>query len=390
MDLRALEQVGRAFGFGIYVHWPYCARICPYCDFNVYAAKDRDETPLVEAICNDIAAQKAVLLHRHGAPDTLYFGGGTPSLISPAGLSAILDAVNRNCGAPRGEITLEANPNDITPQRLADWHALGITRLSIGIQSLEDDTLAFLGRDHSGEDARRSVALALETFPNTSVDLIYARPGQTLPAWERELTAALDFGAPHLSLYELTIEERTAFGKRAARGELVPMPEEGQADLYELTQQICEAAGLPAYEISNHARAPEFESRHNRIYWNSGDWMGVGPGAHGRLTYGTGRNATVCHRRPADYIASACHGRLGWAETERLSDEEIGHEFLAMGLRVAEGLDLARLEALTGSLDPAQLSRLEEANLLSRENRRLLLTRQGRLLADYVAAQLLK
>jgi oxygen-independent coproporphyrinogen-3 oxidase len=234
------------------------------------------------------------------------------------------------------------------------------------------------------------VALALETFPNTSVDLIYARPGQTLSAWEKELTAALDFGAPHLSLYELTIEERTAFGRRAARGELVPMDEDGQADLYELTQQVCESAGLPAYEISNHARAPELQSQHNQINWNSGDWIGVGPGAHGRLTYGTGRNATVCHRRPADYIAAACHGRVGWAETERLGEAEIGQEFLAMGLRVAKGLDMARLERLTGPLDTARLAQLEEAGLLSRDKGRLALTPQGRLLADHVAAQLSK
>lgn len=388
MDLRRLDEVGPAHGFGIYVHWPYCARICPYCDFNVYAAKDRDETPLIEAICNDIAAQKAILLRSHPAPDTLYFGGGTPSLISPAGLSRIIATVADRCGAPRGEITLEANPNDITPQRLADWQAAGVTRLSIGVQSLEDEALSFLGRDHSGADARRAVALALETFPNTSIDLIYARPGQALSAWETELGAALGFGAPHLSLYELTIEERTAFGRRAARGELVPMDEDGQADLYELTQQVCESAGLPAYEISNHARAPDYESRHNRVYWNSGDWIGVGPGAHGRLTYGTGRHATVCHRRPGDYIAAARDGRTGWAETERLGEAEICSEFLAMGLRVVEGLDMARLERLCGPVDSARLAGLEEAGLLSRENSRLALTPRGRLLADHVTARL--
>ncbi|MCI4644621.1 MAG: coproporphyrinogen III oxidase, partial [Hyphomonadaceae bacterium] len=301
----------------------------------------------------------------------------------------ILEAVAGSFGTPSGEITLEANPNDITPACLTEWRALGITRLSLGVQSLDDTALRFLGRDHTGEQARIAVRSALEVFPNTSLDLIYARPGQTLAAWQAELSAALAFGAPHLSLYELTIEARTAFGRRAARGELVPMEEDGQADLYELTQQICAAAGLPAYEISNHARAPEFQSRHNRVYWNSGDWLGLGPGAHGRLTIDDARMATVSYRRPAEYIAGLKAGESGWQQEEHLDAAQTGHELLAMGLRVAEGLELARLERLVGLLDAMRLGRLEEDGLILRKGSKLALTAQGRLLADHVAAQIL-
>ncbi|MCF6329463.1 MAG: radical SAM family heme chaperone HemW, partial [Henriciella sp.] len=269
-------HVGPQYGFGLYVHWPYCARICPYCDFNVYAAKERDTAPLASAICEDIERHRKALPD-HPALDSLFLGGGTPSLLSPAQIEAIIGVAQAQFGLkPEAEVTLEANPNDVLRDDLGAWASAGVNRLSIGVQALNDEALGFLGRDHNSAQARKAVALAAQYFNNYSIDLIYALPGQSLSGWQVELSQALSLGAPHLSLYELTIAERTAFGMRAARGELVAMPDEAQADLYEATQAICDAAGLPAYEVSNHARAPRYQSVHNHIYWNSGDWIGVG------------------------------------------------------------------------------------------------------------------
>ena len=383
----ASAATGAQFGFGIYIHWPYCTRICPYCDFNVYAAKDRDTGPLVDAICADLGAQHA----RFGATaalDTVYFGGGTPSLIGAAGLARILGLVERLFGWPGRGITLEANPLDVSMPALLEWKALGINRLSLGVQSLCDDALAFLGRDHSAHEARRAASEALSVFEATSLDLIYARPGQSPADWEGELSDTLALGAPHLSLYELTIEERTAFGRRAARGELVAMDDDSQADLYEITQTVCETAGLPAYEVSNHARGPEWESHHNHIYWSSGDWIGVGPGAHGRLTREGGRIATEAARRPAAYIEAAMAGRPA-VSAETLSAKDALRELVAMGLRPVSGLGIGRIEALGGRLDNDIVSELRLNGLLESSGDRISLTATGRLLADYVTRQVL-
>ncbi|MEM8617914.1 MAG: radical SAM family heme chaperone HemW [Pseudomonadota bacterium] len=377
---------GAEYGFGIYIHWPYCTRICPYCDFNVYAAKTRDTGPLIEAICRDLVFHA----ERYGAAQPLgsiYFGGGTPSLIGASGLSRILETIHDLFGAPSTETTLEANPLDITASALADWKSLGIERLSLGVQSLREDALRFLGRDHSPDQARHAAEATLKTFPNTSVDLIYARPGQSIDDWEAELRETLDLGAPHLSLYELTIEERTAFGKRVARGELTPMDDDGQADLYELTQVICFEAGLPAYEVSNHAQGTPFESGHNRIYWNSGDWIGVGPGAHGRLTRNGQRLATQAKRRPKDYTDAAELAEPQHS-VETLSPTDVARELISMGLRPATGLGRSRLRE--AGLDPAHetLERFAEDGLLSARDDRIALTDKGRLFADYIAARL--
>lgn len=378
-----MPDVGPDFGFGLYIHWPYCARICPYCDFNVYAAKDRESAPLIAAMTGDLAAQKA-RLPDHPALDSVFFGGGTPSLLSGTEMAQLLDAVNDTFGIRSGaEITLEANPNDVLRERPNSWAAAGINRLSLGLQSLQDEALHFLGRDHDSAAAREALSAVQTVFDNHSVDLIYARPGQSIRDWEAELRRVLALGAPHLSLYELTIEERTAFGKRAARGELTPMPEEDQADLYELTQTICEAAGLPAYEVSNHARAPAYEAQHNHIYWASGDWIGIGPGAHGRLTLGGKRIATEAPRRPADYQSNQAPTETG------LSRIDTAREFLAMALRPVSGLDLMRFERLFGvPAAPDVLEDLTSNGLADIAEKTLTLTVAGRLMADHIAALL--
>ena len=378
-----MPAVGPEYGFGLYLHWPYCARICPYCDFNVYAAKARDTDPLIAAIIRDIEAHKA-RLPDHPALDSVFFGGGTPSLLTDRQMAQILEVVNDAFGIRSGaEITLEANPNDVAPQAPSQWAAAGINRVSLGVQSLQDSALNFLGRDHDAARARVAVTDVSAVFDNHSIDLIYALPGQSPAEWEAELTGVLALGAPHLSLYELTIEDRTAFGKRVARGELVPMEDDTQADLYELTQSLCDAAGLPAYEVSNHARSAKYESRHNHIYWASGDWIGVGPGAHGRLTINGARVATEAARRPAEYQT-----RLAPANTP-LSQIETAREYLAMALRPSSGLDLNRFEHLFGQPPNADVLDDLIANAwATREHDRLKLTVSGRLVADHITGLL--
>ena len=378
---------GPDYGFGLYIHWPYCTAICPYCDFNVYAAKDRDNSALVAALSDDLI-RHARVLGRHPKLDSVYFGGGTPSLMAPQDIAALIRQAEGLFGlVPGAEITLEANPNDVLAADLAAWADAEITRLSIGIQSLDDQALKFLGRDHDAAGAKHAVEKAARHFPNHSIDLIYARPGQPAGDWERELSAALALGAPHLSLYELTIAERTAFGKRAERGELVPMPDDDQADLYELTQKVAEDHGLPAYEVSNHARAPELQSRHNLTYWNGGDWIGLGPGAHGRLSIDGQRRATLAPLRPDDYTAAVY--KTDGLPGDTLSPLDTARELLALGLRHEGGFDTARIEQLTGIPVPHEaISGLKEAGLLRRTGAQIMLTREGRLLADRVAAEL--
>lgn len=379
---------GPAHGFGLYIHWPYCTRICPYCDFNVYAAKDRDNGPLNLALLADLG-RHGDLLAGHPALGSVYLGGGTPSLMAPTDIAALIETADRRFGLEAdAEITLEANPVDINREALESWKAAGVTRLSLGIQSLEDKALNFLGRDHDAAMAKRSVAEALTVFDNLSIDLIYARPGQPQASWETELAEALSLGAPHLSLYELTIEERTAFGQRAKRGELVPMDDDDQADLYELTQDICEAHGLPAYEVSNHAASKQYQSRHNLTYWRGGDWIGIGPGAHGRLTLDGARIATHAAARPADYQLSV-QTPLDRSSLSELSPLDNARELLALGLRSEVGFDLERLARITDSeTDAATLQSFIETGLIRQNGQTIALTREGRLLADRIAAEL--
>lgn len=380
---------GPDYGFGLYVHWPYCSKICPYCDFNVYAAKDRETDMVVDGLVKDIQDHRA-RLPEHGALDTIYFGGGTPGLMRPDQVARVVQAARDTFGQVAfGEVTLEANPNDIMRLDLDGLKAAGINRLSIGVQSLRPDVLKFLGRDHDAQTAIQAVQTALSVFPNTSIDLIYAIPGQTVDAWHEELETALSLGAPHLSLYELTIEPRTVFGKAVERGQFTPMGDDAQADLYEETQRVADKAGLRAYEVSNHARAPEYQSRHNLIYWQGGDWIGVGPGAHGRLTVNGQRYATEAHKKPDAYLANVQTVGNGWDVGGALEPLDVARELLAMGLRSTVGIDIGRIQSVSGQeMDAAKVNAFIDEGWLVQLGSKLVLTPSGRLLADAISVAL--
>lgn len=372
--------------FGIYVHWPYCAHICPYCDFNVYRARGSDHAALIAAIEQDLTAHA----ERYGkrTAQTLFFGGGTPSLLRGGEIARLIDAaasaftLAQNC-----EITLEANPEDSA--LFAEHAAAGVKRFSIGAQALDDADLKSLGRRHDAASAVRAVEAAAATGRRVSLDLIYAREGQDIDDWTRELKSALALPVEHVSLYQLTIEPETAFARRVARGQLTPPDCDKAATLYEATQAICEAAGFAGYEISNHARGEAARSRHNALYWQSGDWAGVGPGAHGRITHQGQRYALEAQRRPADYIDAVAEHGLGWISEAALTAEERADEMLMMGLRIAEGVDLARVEALRGRpINRDALHWLIDQSLVTHESGRVRLARAGRLLANKIAAEL--
>ena len=374
-----------ARGFGVYVHWPYCARVCPYCDFNVYAAKARDTAPLFDALLRDLEGWRARTGER--AADTVFFGGGTPSLMTGEQVAGVLGKVEQLWGLKSGaEVTLEANPDDAA--RFADFAAAGVNRLSLGVQSLDDAALKFLGRTHSAADALAALEAARGKFRSVSIDLIYALPGQTREGWRSELARALELEADHLSLYELSIEPGAAFAKAVQRRDWAPMDDELSADLYEITQETTEKAGCPAYEISNHARGPEHESQHNRIYWASGDWAGIGPGAHGRLTAGGGRVATEAAEQPGDYLKLVSGRGAGIASEEKLDPLAQARERIAMGLRVVEGIPASDVEELGFALDAARVGEFAELGLLTTANGRIALTANGRLAADRIAAEL--
>lgn len=371
-------------GFGVYVHWPYCATLCPYCDFNIYRARGADADALVDAVVADIAAHAARTGPR--TVDTIFLGGGTPSLLSGADVARIVDAV---AGAyalhPDVEISLEANPEDWA--RFADHAAAGVNRFSIGAQALDDPSLATLGRRHDAAASVRAVEAAARTGRRVSVDLIYARAGQTVSAWEAELRRALVLPAEHFSLYQLTIEPGTAFGRAHARGALAPPDDALAATLFEATQTLTADAGAPAYEISNHARHDAARARHNILYWTGADWIGVGPGAHGRLTLGE-RLATTAALRPADYVARVREKGLGWASCETLAPDVQAEELILSALRYEGGLDRARAEALRGRPLPDALKDFLARGLVAEEGGRLRIAPAGWLLADHIAMAL--
>jgi oxygen-independent coproporphyrinogen-3 oxidase len=344
-------------GFGVYVHWPFCLSKCPYCDFNSHVRRAPvDQERYVEAFETELTHRAALAPGR--TVRSVFIGGGTPSLMDPATVEAVLESVGKHWTVDRdAEITLEANPSSVEAERFRGYRAAGVNRVSLGVQALNDPDLRALGRLHSEKEALEALAIATRTFERVSFDLIYARPGQTPDAWRRELERALALGTDHLSLYQLTIEPETMFERLVNAGKLAVPDVETQRDLWDVTQETTRAAGLPAYEISNHAR-PGAESRHNLVYWRYGEYAGVGPGAHGRLVTKSGRRAMSTEKHPEMWLTCVEGEGHGLVEDEQLSIEEQGDEFLLMGLRLTEGIDPGRFQALTGK--PLAASRVAD------------------------------
>lgn len=375
--------------FGIYVHWPFCAAKCPYCDFNSHVRASFDESDWAGGILAELRYIAQLQGECRPEARSIFFGGGTPSLMSGSAVGAVLDEIARLWPMASGlEITLESNPASADAARFRDYRAAGVNRLSLGVQALNDGDLKALGRLHNTEEAKSALALAIRTFDRVSLDLIYARPHQTPEQWRAELKEALDFGTEHLSLYQLTIEPATPFATLARTGALVIPDDDSAACLYELTQEMTDAAGRPAYEISNHAR-PGAECRHNLLYWRYGDYGGVGPGAHGRLTLDGKRIATSTERLPErwrDHIAREGHAFI---EQTEISDTDAAQEHLLMNLRLAEGIDLPAYESRwSAALDHAKIASLTGDGLLHFDGRQLAATSRGRLVLNAVVAQL--
>ena len=376
-------------GFGVYVHWPFCAAKCPYCDFNSHVRHQPVDQPRFAAAFD---SEMATTRERTGprTVTSIFLGGGTPSLMRPETVGAVLDAVARHWRVPDGiEITLEANPSSVEAERFRGYRAAGVNRVSLGVQALNDIDLRFLGRLHNVEEALKAIGLARDIFPRLSFDLIYARPGQTLDAWEQELNEAIGYAADHLSLYQLTIEEGTRFHALHAAGKIAMPDMDLAADLYDLTQAVTAARGLPAYEISNHAR-PGAESRHNLTYWRYGEYAGIGPGAHGRFVEHGRRVVTVTEKTPETWLNLVEAKGHGVVDGEILNRSEEADEFLLMGLRLAEGIDLDRYERLAGrELSPERLSILQGEGLVaSIGNSRLRATPAGMVVLNAVVADL--
>lgn len=373
----------------LYVHWPYCARICPYCDFNVVRDRGRveEQARLVDAIVRDIEVQAEQIGPRKLA--SVFFGGGTPSLMAPEAVARVLEtAKGLFLPVTDMEVSLEANPTDAEAGRYAALAGAGINRLSMGIQSFDDDALKFLGRDHSAGSARRAAKTAAHIFPRLSIDLIYARPDQSVADWKAELNTAFDLGFEHISPYQLTIEPATAFGRAFARGHLVPPDEDLAISLYETTQEVLEANGFEAYEVSNHARTVAARSSHNLHVWRGGDYIGAGPGAHGRLTTAAGRMATVAHHRISDYIEGAFTNRP-WSEDQILDHREADEERVMLGLRTVEGIELAVLARLGMGDERGPLAEMLEEGFLQQICGRISATREGQPVLDSILKRLL-
>ncbi len=377
-------------GFAVYVHWPFCLSKCPYCDFNSHVRESRDEAGWRDALLAELDHYAALTPGR--TVTSIFFGGGTPSLMAPATTHSVIERIAARWSLADGaEITLEANPNSVEAARFAGFRAAGINRVSIGVQALDDDALRFLGRGHNAGEARAAIAAAQKSFERYSFDLIYARPGQTVAGWMAELDEALSLAGDHLSLYQLTIEPGTAFHAAQARGDFVLPDDELGAALYQATQDRLEGAGMPAYEISNHAR-PGAESRHNLVYWRYEDYVGVGPGAHGRLTLDGGKRATRQERAPETWLTRIAERGHATAETRMVPARDAADEALLMGLRLSEGIDPARFERQTGlaldqAIDAARLERLTQAGYVVRDTR-LRATAAGRRVLNSVIAEL--
>jgi len=392
MDPGTTSTQGRptaAPAFGVYVHWPFCLSKCPYCDFNSHVRHAAiDEARHVRAFAAELAATAARVPGR--TVSTIFFGGGTPSLMQPATVGTILDAIAKHWSIARDvEVTLEANPTSVEATRFRGYRAAGVNRVSLGVQALDDAELKTLGRLHTAQEALDAVAIARAAFERYSFDLIYARPGQTPQAWTAELKRAIAEAAEHLSLYQLTIEAETPFAALHAAGKLAIPDNEVARTLYDTTQEVCSAAGLPAYEISNHAR-PGAECRHNLVYWRGHEYAGIGPGAHGRLDVAGERRATATERRPEAWLMRVEALGHGLVTDDALSHGEIADEFLLMGLRLAEGIDPARYARLAGRpLDERRIAILrDEGAVETTADGRLRVTQAGFPVLDAVVADL--
>ncbi|WP_420585542.1 radical SAM family heme chaperone HemW [Ruegeria sp.] len=375
-------------GFGLYVHWPFCEAKCPYCDFNSHVSRNIDQKQWLDAYLGEL--RRSALETPDRVLNTIFFGGGTPSLMDPDTVAAVIDTA-RALWRPANdmEITLEANPGSVEASRFTAYRDAGVNRISMGVQALNDEDLRRLGRIHTVAEARAAFDIARHCFDRVSFDLIYARQHQTLDAWRAELTEALSMAVDHLSLYQLTIEDGTAFGDRYAIGKLRGLPEDDSAaDMYLATQEICEAHGLPAYEVSNHAR-PGSESQHNLIYWRYGDYIGIGPGAHGRITLNGQKLATETYLSPNAWLTAAAKGN-GEKDRTQLSTHDQATEYLMMGIRVAEGLDIDRVNALADHpLPQDRLDDLIEYGMITQSDGRLIATKDGRAVLNAVIRELL-
>lgn len=388
MDAPIYEDWRNA-GFGLYLHWPFCQSKCPYCDFNSHVAASVDQSRWLTAFQAEIDRIGALTQGR--VLNTVFFGGGTPSLMEATTVQGILDRIRATWTLANDiEITLEANPGSVEAARFEGYAKAGVNRVSLGIQSLDPDDLRRLGRMHTVDEAAKAIAVAKSAFDRVSIDLIYARQNQTLPAWRDELRRALDFGTSHLSLYQLTIEDGTVFGQMHAKNLLKGLPEEDlSADMFELTQEITRNAGVPAYEVSNHAR-PGDESRHNLIYWRMGDYAGIGPGAHGRLTLESTRFATEAERQPTPWLNRTL-SLPGSAETvDRLTARDRASEYLMFALRLKEGASLGRFAALAGApLPAAALAEMNGLGLLHQDGDRIHTTETGVMMLNGILRALL-
>ncbi|MEL7404365.1 MAG: radical SAM family heme chaperone HemW [Pseudomonadota bacterium] len=378
----------QAGGFGVYIHWPFCEAKCPYCDFNSYARKNINQNQWLDGYLKEIDRYAELLPNR--AINSVFFGGGTPSLMDPAIVEKMISSILSHWSASNDiEITLEANPTSVEADKFNAYADAGVNRISMGVQALNDRDLKRLGRTHSVKEAKQAFDIARRSFNRVSFDLIYARQSQTLKDWQKELRQALDMAVDHLSLYQLTIEQGTAFGDRYKRGKLPDLPDDDDAaDMYQVTQDICAEAGLDAYEVSNYAKRGA-QSRHNLIYWQYGDYVGIGPGAHGRVTLAGQRYATDTWKSPEKWLASAKQGN-GDKHKTAIAPLDQAAEYLMMGLRIAEGIDLSRYAGLAGEpLDNEAITYLKDINMIELRENRLTASENGRPVLNSLIQELL-
>jgi oxygen-independent coproporphyrinogen-3 oxidase len=375
--------------FGIYVHWPFCAAKCPYCDFNSHVRTQIDEAGWAGALARELSHVANELISTADPVTSIFFGGGTPSLMSGRATGAVLDAIASHWPLAKDiEVTLEANPSSVEAGRFRDYRAAGVNRVSLGVQALNDRDLKFLGRVHDVAEAKAAIGIAQSVFDRVSIDLIYGRPDQTSKQWRAELGEAIGFGTDHLSLYQLTIEENTPFAAQARSGALRPLVDDSAADLYELTQEITERAGLPCYEISNHAR-PGNECRHNLLYWRYGDYAGVGPGAHGRFNSNGKRVATFCEKLPERWVARVMREGHGIDEITEIDRADAAREHLIMNMRLTEGLDVNDYAKRWGrGVSGETIRALDQDDLVEMRGDRLVVTSKGRLVLNRIIAAL--